>query len=114
MLKSRPARNEAVSWETDISGDVVLFVPRADHWRVKLLSKVVYVPKQRKIVLDEIGSGVWEMCDGKTSVAKMIAHVEETYKVSRREAEISLLHYLKTLGEKGLVGFLLEKKRRGR
>ena len=96
MLNSRPARNEVVSWEKDVDGDVILFVPRADHWKVRVLSKIMHIPKQRRITLDEIGSRVWEMCDGKTSVAKMIAHVEQTYRVNRKEAEISLLNYLKT------------------
>jgi len=90
----------------------LLFVPRPDHWKVRLLSRLVYVPKRRKITLDEIGSAVWEMCDSKTSVARMIAHIEQTYKVNRKEAELSLLNYLKTLGEKGLIGFLLDKKKK--
>lgn len=110
MLDSRPARNEAVAWEKDANGDVMLFVPRAHHWRANLLSRIVYIPKQRKFTLDEIGSSVWVMCDGKTPVAKMIESIQQTHRVNCKEAEVSLLGYLKTLGQKGLVGFLLDKK----
>jgi hypothetical protein len=108
MLNSRPARNEALTWEENDTGEVVIEVERQDNLRVRLLSKIFYIPKQRKITLDEVGAEVWQMCNGRTSVAQMIERLGKKYQLNRKEAEVSLLSYLKTLGQKRFVGFLVD------
>ena len=107
MLNSRPARNELLSWAKSDRGEAQITVARQDTWKVRLLSKVFYVPQERKITLDEVGTEVWQMCDGKTTVAQMIESLGKTYTLDRKEAEVSLLSYLKTLGQKRFVGFLV-------
>ena len=111
MLASRPVRNEAVQWERDENGEVCITLVRARTWKVALLSKLFYIPDRKKLVLDEVGSGVWEMCDGQTSVEAMIRRLSGQYKLNLKESEVSLLHYLRQLGQKRLVGFLVEKER---
>ena len=108
MLNSRPARNELIGWAKNDNGEAQITVTRQDTWRVRLLSKVFYIPKERKITLDEVGTEVWQMCDGRTTVAQMIDSLGKKYTLDRKEAEISLLSYLKTLGQKRFVGFLIE------
>ena len=108
MLNSRPARNELLEWEKTDSGEARITVVRQETWKVRMLSKLFYVPRERKITLDEVGSEVWQMCDGRTTVAQMIDALREKYKLDRKEAEVSLLSYLKTLGQKRFVGFVLE------
>ena len=108
MLNSRPARNELLKWERNDRGEAQITVTRQDTWKVRLLSKLFYVPKDRTITLDEVGSEVWQMCNGHTSVAQMIDSLRDKYKLDRKEAEVSLLSYLKTLGQKRFVGFMLE------
>jgi len=112
MLGSKPIRNQAVIWEKDEDGEILIRIPREEYgWKIKLLSKFFYIPKERKISLDEVGSQVWEMCDGETSVKDIIDTLRKKYKLNRKEAEISLITYLRELGKKGLVGFAVEKKR---
>jgi hypothetical protein len=108
MLNSRPARNEALAWDENDDGEVVVKVERQETLRVRLLSKIFYIPRERKITLDEVGTEVWQMCNGKTSVAQMIERLGKKYQLNRKEAEVSLLSYLKTLGQKRFVGFLIE------
>jgi hypothetical protein len=108
MMNSRPARNELLQWERNDKGEAQIKVTRQETWKVRLLSKLFYVPKDRTITLDEVGSEVWQMCNGQTSVAQMIDSLKDKYKLDRKEAEVSLLSYLKTLGQKRFVGFLLE------
>ena len=108
MLSSRPARNELLSWAKSERGEAQITVTRQETWKVRLLSKVFYVPKERKITLDEVGTEVWQMCDGRTTVAQMIESLGKTYTLDRKEAEVSLLSYLKTLGQKRFVGFLVD------
>ena len=108
MLNSRPARNDLLKWDKTESGEVRITVTRIDSWKVRLLSKLFYVPRKRTITLDEVGTDIWQMCNGRTSVAQMIEELRDKYKLDRKEAEVSLLQYLKTLGQKRFVGFVLE------
>ena len=111
MLSSRPARNEAVEWEKTDRGEVRISVTRQETWKIRLLSKLFYIPRKRNITLDEVGAEVWQMCNGRTNVGQMIQALSEKYKLNRKEAEVSLLEYLKTLAQKRFVGFLIEGQR---
>ena len=111
MLNSRPARNELLTWETNQTGEASITVTRSESWKTRILSKVFYIPLERTITLDSVGTDVWKMCDGDTSVADMIQGLAQRYKLDRKEAEVSLLSYLKTLGQKNFVGFLVDDPR---
>jgi coenzyme PQQ synthesis protein D (PqqD) len=111
MLSSRPARNEAVDWETNDRGEVRITVTRQESWKIRLLSKLFYIPKKRRITLDEVGTEIWQMCNGRTSVGQMIESLSEKYQLNRKEAEVSLLDYLKTLAQKRFVGFMVQGER---
>lgn len=110
MLNSRPARNESLEWEKVESGEIKIQIVRQDSWKIRMLSKVFYIPKERNITLDEVGSEVWVMCNGRTSVGQMIESLSGKYQLNRKEAEVSLLAYLKTLGQKRFIGFMLESQ----
>ena len=112
MLGSKPIRNELVHWERDDSGEVLITLTRQAGWKINLLAKIFYVPKERKIALDEIVSEVWEMCDGKHTVDRMIRKLAETHRLNQREAEVALTTCLKQLGKKRLIGFAVSKKRK--
>lgn len=114
MLSSRPGRNELVKWDRTDNGEVQIRVTRQDNWKIALLSKLFYIPKERKITLDEVGSEVWQMCNGRTTVGQMIEGLSSKYQLNRKEAEVSLLSYLKTLGQKRFIGFAIEKGTRSR
>ena len=109
MFNSKPTRNDRLEWKTNKDDEVTITLKRADTTKVKILSKIFWVPEKRTLVLDEIGSQVGKMCNGRTSVASMIKQLCETHKLNAKEAEISLLTYLRTLGRKNLLGFLVEK-----
>mgnify|MGYP001044587762 CR=1 FL=1 len=109
MFESKPTRNDLLEWEkTD--DEVTITMTRGDNWKVRVLSKVFWIPKQKSLVLDQIGTQVWEMCDGRTTVEAMIRRLSESHKLNEKEAEISLLAYLKKLAQKRLVGFLVDKE----
>ena len=109
MLNSRPGRNELIKWDRTDNGEIEIRVKRQDNWKITILSKLFYIPKERKITLDEVGSEVWQMCNGRTTVAQMIDGLSRKYQLNRKEAEVSLLSYLKTLGQKRFIGFAIEK-----
>ena len=110
MFESKPTRNDLLEWEKTDDDEVTITMTRGDNWKVRVLSKVFWIPKQKTLVLDQIGTQVWEMCDGRTTVEAMIRRLSESHKLNEKEAEISLLAYLKKLAQKRLVGFLVDKE----
>ena len=109
MFKSKPVRNDQLTWETNEEGEVTVTLQRGESWKVRALSKLFWIPNQKTLVLDEIGSQVWNMCDGRTNVEAMIRKLSGIHKLNVKESETSLLAYLKKLGQKGLVGFVVAK-----
>jgi hypothetical protein len=68
------------------------------------------IPEKRVVTLDLVGGFVWKHCDGTHSVTDLVNLMAEEFKVGRREIEVSLTQYLKTLGARGMVGFLMPKE----
>ncbi len=110
MFKSKPVRNARIEWEKNDNGEVHVTLTRGDSWKVRTLSKIFWIPKKKTLVLDEIGAQVWDMCDGRTTVEAIIKRLSKSHQLNLKEAEISLLAYLKKLGQKGLIGFAVAKK----
>jgi hypothetical protein len=111
MLTSRPTRNDSLKWEETEEGEIRIKIKRDNSWKIRFLSKLFYIPKNRKITLDEVGSEVWQLCNGRNSVGDMIEKLSVKYQLNRKEAEISLLQYLKTLGEKRFIGFVMRDEK---
>lgn len=102
LLRSRPVRNPAVEWERDEKGEVVLTVKLAPS-KPGLFSGFVKGPGEKKYVLDEVGSYVWELLDGERTIGDVAELLAQHFKLHRREAQASLLAYLRMLAERGLV-----------
>lgn len=110
VLSSRPVRNSIVKWEPDAKNEVSIIIPQKNKLWVKVVSKIFMLPSKRVLVLDDVGSYVWVMCDSKSSINDIIKSICEKYNLTRKEAETSLLIYLRQLGKKGLIGFAVPKK----
>ena len=108
VLAARPLRNPGVVWEREKRNEdqpsvVVLQIPRRHDRIANLAARLLKLPEYRKVELDEIGSDVWEMCDGDTSVDALTRAVCTKYRLNRRQAETSVTAYLRQLAERRLI-----------
>jgi len=110
VYASRPLRNPNLRWERNEQGLVVLSIPRRTDFLGKILTVVFVVPKSRSVQLDEVGSLVWDLCDGTNSIREMIERLSREYKLNRKEADVSLTTYLRNLAKRGIVGFELDRE----
>ena len=78
------------------------------------MSKIFPEPEEKRIRLDQIGSIVWELCDGKRTVKEIVDFICEKYKLLPRETEVSLSTYLNSLVKRGLIGFIVPEDIRKR
>ena len=108
VLALRPLRNPDLEWYEE-DGHVVLHVKRAVTWKTKLLNVFFPLPSEHRVVLDAIGTDVWQMMDGQTTVGRIARSLDEKYKLGQLQAELALQHFFKELGRRGYVGFWMEE-----
>src|SRR5438270_13146879 len=106
-LTLRPARNSALTWEQQESGETILTVPQ--NARVgkitRMMAKWLNAPTERRVELDEVGGYVWELCDGTNTVETIVGRTGKQFKMNRREAEVSVTMFLQMLHERNFIGF---------
>jgi hypothetical protein len=107
-LEARPVRNPLVKYELTDDG-AALEVPITVRKGAGILLRIMSfgakasVPEAKRIELDGIGAFVWELCDGTRSVKEIARRLAQRESISRREAEHSLVEFLKTLVRRRLV-----------
>ncbi len=73
------------------------------------LQRLLPVPEFRTFILDKVGGFVWENIDGERSVREIADLLVKSFKMTKEEAEVSLLRYLQMLSTRGLVFLRMEK-----
>ncbi len=103
-----PGKNQAVEETLLDSGDVILSY-QAEYKPFfikvkKLMRSNAKDTFKRKIQLDQLGIQVWTLIDGEKNVKAIIKEFASVHTLNYKEAEISVTYFLKSLGEKGLIG----------
>ncbi|OIQ50350.1 Coenzyme PQQ synthesis protein D [Pseudodesulfovibrio hydrargyri] len=103
-----PMRNEAVAVTELPEGLVRLAYPLAvKPWFGRLADKVGLwdgSPMTKTVELDEMGTFVWRHIDGERSVRDIAEAFAETYQVQPRESELAVTAFIKTIGQRGIIG----------
>jgi hypothetical protein len=60
--------------------------------------------QMKKLQLDELGTSVWDMINGKFSVRQLVERFAKTHQLESREAEVSVAQFIRELGRRGLIG----------
>ena len=108
VLDARPLRLFEAAPQRVAPGQWQLKVPlKQKTWMTFLVRKSQGLTKTFE--LDDIGSAVWEACDGNTSVRDIITTLADRHRLNAREVEVATLAFLKTLVQKGLIGIPVEE-----
>ncbi len=113
MLSSRPVRNQVLQWEHKDNKVSVVF-RRKESKGMGFLSKIFHIPKKKVVELDSLGARVWRMSDGEHTVETMIETLAAENKLEYKEAEVALLQFLKSLGQKRMIGFQIPTQKKPR
>jgi hypothetical protein len=107
-LNRIPVKNIQVTEARLESGEVVISYPVSMRPFFAGLVKRFGGPEvqiqMKKLQLDELGTSVWDMIDGKFSVRQLIERFARTHQLEAREAEVSVAQFLRELGRRGLIG----------
>lgn len=112
FLLLKPIKNPYLEWIKSEKGEVVIML-KPENRKGKGLSKLFSArAREKKVVLDKIGTFVWDRCDGKHTVEQIAQELCDKYKMMRQEAEISISKYLQQLAEKRFIGLLITKTKK--
>lgn len=107
MFKSVPHRNAAMRVEIREDGTALVSVPiRRPRYMIPPLSWLLPFSGKRRLELDTLGASVLDMCDGETTVEKMITRFAATHKLSFREAQAPVVQFLKMLTQRGVIAIV--------
>lgn len=107
-LSMVPVKNSAVEEAPLPDGLVRLAYPLAvKPWFGKLAESVGIWDKKpmiKQVELDEMGTFVWQHINGQRSVRDIAEAFTREYEVQPREAELSVTAFIKTIGQRGIIG----------
>jgi hypothetical protein len=107
-LNCIPVRNPLVLENRLDSGEMLLSYPEALRpWFAGILQRLKNKPelrRMRKLQLDILGTGVWDLVDGKSTVMEIIDSFAGLHQLYHKEAEVSVIQFLRELGRRGIVG----------
>jgi len=101
-----PIRNPECEENQEAEGVLLRYPVQAKPWLRKIFKTATTREPEiiiRKLQLDSMGSSVWKMIDGNTSVQQISLKFQEQHKLNPREAEISVSEFVQQLGRRGLV-----------
>ncbi|MBL1150595.1 MAG: hypothetical protein AKCLJLPJ_00877 [Fimbriimonadales bacterium] len=111
ILKARPVRSERLQFAEEEDGRVILSIPVEIRGRaVRWLSKVGRWPSVKEVELEPVGAFVWKHCDGKHTCEGIARLLSGEYKLSKVEAEASLVSFLETLLKRQYIRLELTSK----
>ncbi len=104
-----PEKNGLVEEIVLDSGDLILSYQATYKPFFKKIQKIIRNKKskesfRRKIQLDQLGIDVWSRLNGEKNVKTIIKEFASLHHLNYKEAEISVTLFLRSLGEKGLIG----------
>ena len=102
-----PQQNDTIEWQELDNGDILFTyaIPLSRFFTAlhqKFSNNKAEMPT-KKLQLDQMGSFVWNLIDGKKTVKEIIRIFAKDYKVTSQEAETAVAAFLKTLGQRGFI-----------
>ena len=112
-MSAVPTRSPDIVVERGEKGAATLVVSlRQGNWG-NLLNRFLKKPIQakRRVVLDEIGTCVWDLCDGEKTVRDIVERVVKKFRFNHREGERATLAFLRQLGQRRFIAFVVYRQR---
>lgn len=106
LLSSVPHVNAAVERQRQAEGVLVSVPLERPVWLVPPLSWVIPFSGYRRIQLDELGSEVLELCDGRRTAEQIVEAFAAAHKLTFREGQVPVAQYLGELLKRGVLALV--------
>lgn len=102
-----PRQSDTIQWQELENGNILFTyaIPLSRFFTAlhRKFSKNQTEPPTKRLQLDQMGSFVWKLIDGKKTVKDIIRIFAQDYNVTTQEAETAVAAFLKTLGQRGFI-----------
>lgn len=98
-----PVRNQAAGVVDEGDTVRVSVALRRSRWLVPPISWIIKPRSDKTFGLDELGTEVWRLSDGKRTVEQIIDVFAERHRLTFHEARVSVTTYVKELMQRGLL-----------
>jgi len=106
-LKSIPIHNLGIR-EMEENGVFKIIYKRDAPLFANLVKRFNLAKPEKTIIMDEIGTYVWHLIDGKKTTDEIIELFRKRYPLPRREAEVSIVAHLKNLMTRGAISIMIK------
>lgn len=106
-LKSIPIQNIGIK-EIEENGVFKIIYKRDAPLFANLVKRFNLPQPEKTIIMDEIGTFVWRLIDGKNNTDDIIELFRKKYPLPRREAEASIVAHLKNLMTRGAISIIIK------
>lgn len=103
-LEMIPMRKEGMRWEQDEEGRVTLYVHNVGIMN-KIVQKLFKKPEYTQVHLDENGSYIWPLIDGKKDIVTLGKAVKEHFGEAAEPLYPRLAKFIQILESYGFVTF---------
>lgn len=101
-LAAIPVKSRAIVEERQVSDDKLVLIAHFQRRRT-FFSRWLPDTIEKRVELDELGAFVYALIDGKRNVGEMIDAFIAEYPLNRREAELSVVKFVRSLAERRMI-----------
>ena len=109
-LSAVVVRNPKLQEEVLASGSVRVKLPYLKPRLLRLFSAKDKKTFVRRFDLDELGSALWPLCDGKHTVEQLIDFIVDAKDLEKERATQSMIAFLQVLMSRGLIGLVVPEQ----
>lgn len=109
FLAMIPFRKKNVEWVTDDNNLVCIFYYR-NSFLSRVLRFIFNTPEKISMDLDEIGSAVWNMCDGKSNIMEIGKKLSSIFGDRVEPLYPRLVQFIRILYSRGYIGLQYTNK----
>ena len=105
FLKLYPMRVESIKVERDTRGNAILIYPKNFTRFERWLHRYIGGPEEIRRPLDDMGTAIWDLCDGRHSVGDIVLIMHERFRERIEPAGTRVAMFLDRLHSLGLITF---------
>lgn len=110
MLTAKPIKNQAAVFQKHDEKHIKATVKKKKpKYLIPPLSWIIRPKLHQDIILDEIGSGILNLCDGIRTVEDIIEDFSQQHKLTFHEARASITGYMKLLVQRGILAIAAQE-----
>ncbi|MBI5723373.1 MAG: PqqD family protein [Planctomycetes bacterium] len=107
ILLAAVEMNRAMKLDRRPDGGAIAEIPvRRPRFLVPPLSWILPFSTIRRVQLDNLGLEVLDLCNGNRTIESVIENFAAAHKLTFREAQVSVMQFLRMLADRGIVAIV--------